>query len=82
MPCYDSRDDRVQYVTDDREIRRLRARLNKVTALLCSTCKRLDLYPNVKISDVEGLPEWWKQHQIEDKLHEAADKALKRKVLK
>lgn len=57
MPCYDGRD----YESKQRE----RLELDRVTALLCDTCRYLE-----KEKLIEKLPmkltAWWREHQEAD----------------
>jgi hypothetical protein len=78
MPCYDERDSpsfiHESYKKRDDE---QREKINKLTRMLCTLCGTLERGGwSVLITDTPELQGWWIKHQKQDKLHEAAEKAL------
>ncbi len=60
MPCYDP---------DTAELpKRLSARLNKLTELLCSVCQQLADTNNPILKQNEALLHWWNHHTMIDSL--------------
>lgn len=55
MPCVDSGPNITEPTCKER--------LDKVTALLCATCRILE---EKQFKKVPGLKKWWKVHQVED----------------
>ena len=88
MPCTDGGP--TSYSYENPETKR---RLDHVTRLLCTLCKRLEnigrpvdgkiVNINFIFSDDSELSEWWENHKILDRKHEAArlakEKAAKEK---
>ncbi len=78
MPCLDSRDSpseiyrrhntAVEHMEErhKEEIEALQARNDELARMLCGLCKATYDH-DITFPDVEGLQEWWRQHQIADR---------------
>lgn len=84
MPCYDERST-ASYVEEHeviplrREVRRLQARNNKLTKMLCDIGHVVESRPQLiahDIMSVSGYAEWWEEHKRIDAELEADAKSV------
>lgn len=71
MPCHDP-------YADEQSRRETRKKVHNLTRMLCDLCMVMEQSFNGETIDcVEGLREWWNDHQVQDRVRAATEEAAR-----